>query len=498
MNSALFWCQANWNSRWAFWLSFAVACSIANAVVFGADRESSVANGVGGTNRVNVDRCPIYEPAERNLRTLWRARAGSQIASLSVGGGRIFVATNNKNPRDNSIQEDNGVVMCFDTNGNFLWQSVHGRLPRRTFDLPGAPIHSRPILDGKRVYYISNRGELVCLDTDGFTDGKNDGPVMSEGRAERNDADVIWKIDLADRFGVMKRDASDVGTPNSVIAIAENLLFCVTQHGKHPTPQSHASSAASFLCLDKTSGAVQWISNLPSTNIVYGQWSSPVVWKALGGDTVMFPGGDGYLYAYYSRSNIIERAIDLRIITRSDEQQRAIADRYEPIPNWVPVASPTIVSNLLLIGCNWDFERPGKSPLAAFDLRDLNESRQPKWTFQDDDFESTFSSAIALDGIVFVLGWKGVLFALNVNDGTELWRSDLKNGRASIHGGVYTAAGKLYVVTESMLTVFSTGPRANCLGRYQFDGANPTQPVVVGGVIYVACEDYVYAIRDQY
>ena len=30
---------------------------------------------------------------------------------------------------------------------------------------------SSPAVEGKRLYYVSNRGELVCLDTEGFLDG---------------------------------------------------------------------------------------------------------------------------------------------------------------------------------------------------------------------------------------------------------------------------------------------------------------------------------------
>ena len=212
---------------------------------------------------------------------------------------------------------------------------------------------------------------------------------------------------------------------------------------------------------------------------------------------MIFPGGDGYLYAYFSASGKIERAIDLRTIAGINEPQGAAEGQLASIPDWVPVASPTIISNLLLIGCNWDFERPGKCPLAAFDLRDRGASRRPKWTFKTDEFESTFSPVVVQDGIAYVLDWKGILFALALDTGTELWRSRLNDGRASLHGELYTAEGKLYVATESMLSVFSQGLHATCLGRYQFDGANPTQPVVEKGVIYVGCGDFVYAIRDQ-
>ena len=42
-------------------------------------------------------------------------------------------------------------------------------------------ICSSVLLDGKHGYIISNRGEIVCLDTYGLSDG-NDGPFLEEAK----------------------------------------------------------------------------------------------------------------------------------------------------------------------------------------------------------------------------------------------------------------------------------------------------------------------------
>jgi hypothetical protein len=47
-------------------------------------------------------------------------------------------------------------------------------------------------VEGKRLYYVSNRGELVCLDTEGFLDGKNDGPFQDETYKGSIDGDIIF------------------------------------------------------------------------------------------------------------------------------------------------------------------------------------------------------------------------------------------------------------------------------------------------------------------
>jgi hypothetical protein len=37
---------------------------------------------------------------------------------------------------------------------------------------------STPAVDGDRLWYVTNRGEVVCLDTAGFADGEDDGAVQ--------------------------------------------------------------------------------------------------------------------------------------------------------------------------------------------------------------------------------------------------------------------------------------------------------------------------------
>ena len=86
-----------------------------------------------------------------------------------IAGGKIFVGTNNERPRDPSIKGDKGILMCFrESDGKFLWQAVHDKLPNADDnDLAKQGVGSTPAVDGNRVYYVSNRCELVCADVDG-------------------------------------------------------------------------------------------------------------------------------------------------------------------------------------------------------------------------------------------------------------------------------------------------------------------------------------------
>jgi len=97
----------------------------------------------------------------------WSAELGTEAHSTPiVAGGRVYIGTNNGHPRDPQQQGDRGVLMCFDEQtGQFLWQLL---VPKREediyFDWPQSGISSPVTVESNRVYLVSNRGEVLCLD----------------------------------------------------------------------------------------------------------------------------------------------------------------------------------------------------------------------------------------------------------------------------------------------------------------------------------------------
>src|SRR5690349_5009837 len=67
----------------------------------------------------------------RNIK--WVAKLGNETHSTPViANGRVYIGTNNHDPRDERHQGDRGVLMCFDeSTGKFLWQLV---VPKREED----------------------------------------------------------------------------------------------------------------------------------------------------------------------------------------------------------------------------------------------------------------------------------------------------------------------------------------------------------------------------
>lgn len=69
---------------------------------------------------------------ERQGRTniKWKAQIGSTSnGNPVVADGKVFLGTNNGNPKQPVITGDKGVLMCFrEPDGQFLWQAVTDKL----------------------------------------------------------------------------------------------------------------------------------------------------------------------------------------------------------------------------------------------------------------------------------------------------------------------------------------------------------------------------------
>src|SRR5688572_10268474 len=128
-------------------------------------------------NMVSAERglADSFDPKTgKNIK--WTARLGTETHSTPVvAGGRVYIGTNNGEPRDPKHEGDRGVLMCFDErDGKLLWQLV---VPKREedpyHDWPKTGISSPVTVEGDRVYLVDNRGVVLCLDAQGFANGSD-------------------------------------------------------------------------------------------------------------------------------------------------------------------------------------------------------------------------------------------------------------------------------------------------------------------------------------
>ena len=206
----------------------------------------------------------------KNIR--WTAPLGHVTYGAPViSEGRVFIGTNL--PEDD--KRKGGVLKCFaEKDGRLLWEAVHEKLGDATEDDVSVGVCSTPCVAGDAVFYVSNRGELVAR---AVVDG-----------AER------WKVDFRATFGVAPNQAS-ASSP----VVAGDLVFVLTGHGASPrTGKVGKPEVPSFVAVDRKSGRIVWKDNSPGARILTGQWGSPAHGLVKGEPQVVFPGGDGWLYAF--------------------------------------------------------------------------------------------------------------------------------------------------------------------------------------------------------
>jgi hypothetical protein len=115
----------------------------------------------------------------------WYADLGSQTyGNPVVAGGRVFVGTNNGagHLKRYPPQVDLGCLLAFnEEDGKFLWQHSSEKLiTGRVHDWPLQGICCSPLVEGERLWFVTSRGEVRCLDVEGYYDGEDDGPVTGE------------------------------------------------------------------------------------------------------------------------------------------------------------------------------------------------------------------------------------------------------------------------------------------------------------------------------
>ena len=229
-----------------------------------------------------------------------------------VANGHVYIGTNNgagylkRYPAD----VDLGVLLCFDAkDGKLLWQDSNEKLPTgRVNDWPDEGICSAPFVEGNRLWYVSSRGEVRCLSTEGLRGGKNVGPITNEKELalkknpnaaweEDKEADVIWVLDMMKQLGSQQHNMCSCS-----ITGAGDVLFVNTGNGVDDAHQNlPAPYAPTLIAVDKNTGKVLWTDNSPGPNVLHGQWSSPT-YAVLGDQPqVILGGGDGWLYGFDPR-----------------------------------------------------------------------------------------------------------------------------------------------------------------------------------------------------
>ena len=185
----------------------------------------------GKNNTPDGKNIPIEWDIDKGTNIKWSAKLGSQTyGNPVVANGKVYVGTNNGGGWIKRFPStvDLGCLICFDEKtGKFLWQHSSPKLPTgRVHDWPLQGICCSPVVDGERLWFVTSRGEVRCLDTEGFYDDENDGSYTSEPVRAKEEADVIWVFDMMTRLGVSQHNMCSCS-----VTMAGEILLVNTSDG---------------------------------------------------------------------------------------------------------------------------------------------------------------------------------------------------------------------------------------------------------------------------
>jgi outer membrane protein assembly factor BamB len=462
----------------------------------------------GGTparNLVNTVEQNIPDEWSIDKKAPWRVKWKAQLGGVAhgcpvVAEGKVFIGTSNDKPRDLKIKGDRGVMMCFDEKtGNFLWQLVHDKLSEE-IDNPRSGIASTPAIENGKLYYVSNRCELVCAET---TRGK-----------------ILWSLDMIGQFGVHPAGVVG-GLANGSPLILDDLVIVSTTNGTmRPNGKVKNPDAPSLIAVNKTTGKLVWQDASPGNDIMEAQWSSPAAAMIGGKWQVIYGYGDGWLRGLDASTG--------KVLWKFDGNPKGL--------NFLPgnknsknyfMAAPVVYDNKVYvavgqepdsgdgIGHLWCIDLTKKPANKELDLSPVNNDFDPKSPKNKDSalvwhhggailprpagaariyhFSRTISTVAIHDGVVYAAEMTGFLQALDAKTGKKLWEYDLEDVTWS---SPYYVDGKVMIGVENGdFFVFEAGRALKQPKKINMEQSVHTPPTAANGVLYISNGVSLFAIK---
>ncbi|HEY8748855.1 MAG TPA: PQQ-binding-like beta-propeller repeat protein [Tepidisphaeraceae bacterium] len=476
--------------------------------------------------------CPDKDPpTDWDVKTgkniLWSAALGSKsYGNPIVSGNMVFIGTNNEGKRDSSISADGGVMMAFDAkSGKFLFQRYSAKLPTgRVNDWPGEGECSTVYTEPGRLWYCTNRCEVVCLD---LSPG-----AIQEGKPPKE----VWSYDMMNKLGVFPHNMT-----SSAICAYKDYVYAITANGVDDTHKHVVAPAApSIVCFNKNTGKVVWTDNHPGVNVLHGQWSSVAITEVNGRALVIAPLGDAWVYAFEAETGKIVWKFDMNPKNAVYPQTRneviatpcIVVDKENPNKQLMYIGNgqdPEHGEGLGHLYCvditktgdiskELDVEAPkDKGPVGNAPVNIQGEAREGKpnpnsgvvWDFEQvnvnggkavraQHMNRTISTCVVSPtGLLYAPDFSGFLHCFDAKTGKVLWTYDMES---AIWGSPLWVDGKIYITDEDGdVRIFADDKEMKKLSpaddHLNLGSASYCSPIFVNGIMYVMGRDTLYAIK---
>jgi outer membrane protein assembly factor BamB len=448
---------------------------------------------------------------------LWSVPIGTETHSTPIiAHGRVYIGTNNQQPRDPNHKSDSGVLMCFDEkSGKFLWQLV---VPKREedpyHDWPKTGLASPVTVEGDRVYLVSNRGEVMCLDAKGMANG-NDGPFRDEAahmmpRSTNSpsispppglhDADILWLFDLTKEAGIWSHDGA-----HSSIVIQGDYLYLNSGTGVDNTHKViRTPDAPSLVVLDKRTGRlVARDKEHIAPDIFHCTWSSPSLAKVNDRPLLFFGGGNGILYAFETLAEkskhdgvaSLKKAwqFDFDPTAPKENIHRYLSNRRESPVDFYGM--PVFEKNRLFVAAGGDlWWGKNEAWLKCIDpTKPGDGTNRLIWTYPLE--RHVLSTPAVYDGMVFIADCGRKFHCVDAETGKPLWTQEIKG---EVWASPMVADGKVYLGTrEGQFWVFAARKEKKVLSTIELGSPISGTATPANGVLYLATMKTLYALQRE-
>jgi outer membrane protein assembly factor BamB len=431
-----------------------------------------------------------------------------------VANGKVYVGTNNATPRDERFKDDKSILLTLNEyTGEYLWQLVVPKLASgKVNDWEYLGLLSSPFVDGDKLYVVTSRCEVVCLDANGQANGNQGfadegqyivGPGKPKAEVTDKDADILWKYDMMDELGVFPHNASNC----SVITLGDTV-YSVTSNGQDWTHVNIPSpTSPSFIGLNKNTGELvgEDDANI-GPNIKHGQWSSPSIGEVKGKKQVYFGGGDGILYAVDPNPTKDGDSSYLKKIWWFD----CVPEEYKVDKAGKPIkypdadgpseinATPVFYKNRVYVPIGQDPEHgEGVGRIVCVDATKTGDVTKTALIWDYKGIHRSIST-VSIDpesGLLFVADFSGFIHCLDAETGKLYWTHDMQ---AHMWGSTFVADGKVYCGDEDGdFVTLAVAKEKKVLQEVNMGAPIYSTPIIANGTMFLGTQTHLYAISGD-
>ncbi len=439
----------------------------------------------------------------RNVR--WGVHLANALYSTpSIARGKIFVG---------GMERGQGIFACLDAATGKLhwkWKAPPKEFPKDIdgFNLgiheipPQMGVCSTAVVDGERVYFVSHRFEVVCLDVNGLSESQSGEPR------------VLWTFDMEEKVGTFPCDAAN-GSP----VIDGNVLYVPTSNGidrnsfSNPEKEKYrkfpAPGAPNVIALDKRTGRLIATDETRITdNLLHGQWSSLGLGKVRGRKLLFFGAGDGSCYAFEPLDRVPDKLTRLKTVwwydcippeykaaagedrithyCLGDKRVKGTLNHHDGtfVGMSEIIGTPVLVKDRLFVALGRDPEHGrGRGALHCINATGAGDITRSGRVWMYQGLDRTLSTASVADGLVYLSDVAGRLHCVDAETGSCYW---VHETQSETWGSTLVADGRIYMPTAKYLWVLQAGRTLKVLDRINLGSRVFASPVVAHGKLYVA------------